>query len=82
MHSIGAQCKMEVREPFVDISQSENKAGETDSNDVVARLVNRIKELEQKVYGSHFLQNMWEGSGKVLYPSLSYKSKGASESLS
>ncbi len=60
---------MEAREPLVDISRSENNGAQSDNNDVVARLVNRIKELEQKVYGSHFLQStwdtMWEGSGKI-----------------
>lgn len=58
---------MEAREPLVDISKSENNAFQGDNDDLVGRLMNRIKELEQKVYGSHFLQNMWEGSGKVCF---------------
>ena len=49
----------------MDISKSENIVFQGDNDDLVGRLMNRIKELEQKVYGSHFLQNMWEGSGKV-----------------
>lgn len=64
---------MDTREPLAEVQQRQpsNKSQErSESDDVVPRLVSRIKELEQKLYGSHFLRNIFDAPGDAQYPSL------------
>jgi hypothetical protein len=57
---------MEPREPLGEWNQSSSNleaAPKSENDDIIARLVNRIKELEQKLYGSHFMRHIWDAQG-------------------